>query len=290
MMLSMTGFGKAEIALDKLHIIVELRSLNSKYLDLTVKIPSFLKEIELKARKTIKEKLERGKVELLVHYEKNNDNKAITLNKDQISSYYNELLEISENLNIDAKSNLLGHVLKLPDTIENKKDIVTNEDLEKIISCIEKAANELNHFRRQEGGALRTELQKRVGSIQKHLSSVTPFEEERLPKVKSKILDAANALNLKDQLDEKRLEQELLYYAEKLDITEEKVRLREHCNHFLSTLTAKGTGKKLGFITQEIGREINTLGSKAHHLEIQKIVVEMKDELEKIKEQVLNVL
>ena len=290
MMLSMTGFGKAEIALDKLHIIVELRSLNSKYLDLTVKIPSFLKEIELKARKTIKEKLERGKVELLVHYEKNNDNKAITLNKDQISSYYNELLEISGNLNIDAKSNLLGHVLKLPDTIENKKDIVTNEDLEKIISCIEKAANELNHFRRQEGGALRTELQKRVGSIQKHLSSVTPFEEERLPKVKSKILDAANALNLKDQLDEKRLEQELLYYAEKLDITEEKVRLREHCNHFLSTLTTKGTGKKLGFITQEIGREINTLGSKAHHLEIQKIVVEMKDELEKIKEQVLNVL
>lgn len=290
MMLSMTGFGKAEIALDKLHIIVELRSLNSKYLDLTVKIPSFIKEIELKARKTIKEKLERGKVELLVHYEKNNDNKAITLNKNQISSYYNELLEISENLNIDAKSNLLGHVLKLPDTIENKKDIVTNEDLEKIISCIEKAANELNHFRRQEGEALRTELQKRVGYIQKHLSSVTPFEEERLPKVKSKILDAANALNLKDQLDEKRLEQELLYYTEKLDITEEKVRLSEHCNHFLSTLTAKGTGKKLGFITQEIGREINTLGSKAHHLEIQKIVVEMKDELEKIKEQVLNVL
>ena len=199
-------------------------------------------------------------------------------------------MEISENLNLDEKSNLLGHVLKLPETIENKKDIVTNEDLEKIISCIEKAANELNHFRIQEGEALRIELQKRVSSIQKHLSSLTPFEEERLSKVKSKILDAANALNLKDQLDEKRLEQELLYYAEKLDVTEEKVRLSEHCNHFLSTLSVQGTGKKLGFITQEIGREINTLGSKAHHLEIQKIVVEMKDELEKIKEQVLNVL
>ena len=162
MMLSMTGFGKAEIALDKLYIIVELRSLNSKYLDLTVKIPSFLKEIELKARKTIKEKLERGKVELLVHYEKNKDNKEVTLNKDQISSYYNELLEISENLNLDEKSNLLGHVLKLPETIENKKDIVTNEDLEKIISCIEKAANELNHFRIQEGEALWIELQKEL--------------------------------------------------------------------------------------------------------------------------------
>ena len=243
MMLSMTGFGKAEIALDKLHIIVELRSLNSKYLDLSVKVPSFLKEIELKARKTIKEKLERGKVELLIHYEKNKENTSVTLNKEQISSYYNELLEISENLNLNVKSNLLGHVLKLPETIENKKDIVTNEDLEKIISCIEKAANELNHFRIQEGEALRIELQKRVSSIQNHLSSLTPFEEERLSKVKSKILDAANALNLKDQLDEKRLEQELLYYAEKLDVTEEKVRLSEHCNHFLNTLAVKGSGK-----------------------------------------------
>lgn len=289
-MLSMTGFGKAEIALDKLHIIVELRSLNSKYLDLSVKVPSFLKEIELKARKTIKEKLERGKVELLIHYEKNKENTAVTLNKEQISSYFKELKEISENLNIDATSNLLGHVLKLPDTIENKKEIVTNEDLGKIITCVEKAANELNHFRSQEGEALKNELQKRVSSIQKHLNSVTPFENERLPKVKSKILDAANTLNLKDQLDEKRLEQELLYYAEKLDITEEKVRLNEHCTHFLNTLAVKGSGKKLGFITQEMGREINTLGSKSHHLEIQKIVVEMKDELEKIKEQVLNVL
>lgn len=289
-MLSMTGFGKAEIALDKLHIIVELRSLNSKYLDLSVKVPSFLKEIELKARKTIKEKLERGKVELLIHYEKNKENTAVTLNKEQISSYFKELKEISENLNIDATSNLLGHVLKLPDTIENKKEIVTNEDLGKIITCVEKAANELNHFRSQEGEALKNELQKRVSSIQKHLNSVTPFENERLPKVKSKILDAANTLNLKDQLDEKRLEQELLYYAEKLDITEEKVRLNEHCTHFLNTLDVKGSGKKLGFITQEMGREINTLGSKSHHLEIQKIVVEMKDELEKIKEQVLNVL
>ena len=286
----MTGFGKAEIALDKLHIIVELRSLNSKYLDLSVKVPSFLKEIELKARKTIKEKLERGKVELLIHYEKNKENTAVTLNKEQISSYFKELKEISENLNIEATSNLLGHVLKLPDTIENKKEIVTDEDLGEIITCVEKAANELNHFRSQEGEALKNELQKRVSSIQKHLNSVTPFENERLPKVKSKILDAANILNLKDQLDEKRLEQELLYYAEKLDITEEKVRLNEHCTHFLNTLDVKGSGKKLGFITQEMGREINTLGSKSHHLEIQKIVVEMKDELEKIKEQVLNVL
>ena len=290
MMLSMTGFGKAEIALDKLHVIVELRSLNSKYLDLSVKMPSFLKEIELKARKTVKEKLERGKVELLIHYEKNNENTAVTLNKEQISSYFKELIEISGNLNIDATSNLLGHVLKLPDTIENKKEIVTDGDLEKIISCVEKAANELNHFRSQEGEALKIELQKRVSSIQKHLNSVTPHENERLSKVKSKILDAANTLNLKDQLDEKRLEQELLYYAEKLDITEEKVRLKEHCTHFVNTLNVKGSGKKLGFITQEMGREINTLGSKSHHLEIQKIVVEMKDELEKIKEQVLNVL
>jgi len=289
-MLSMTGFGKAEITLDKLHVTVELRSLNSKYLDLSVKMPSFLKEIELRARKTVKEKLERGKVELLVHYEKNKENTAITINKEQISSYFKELLEISENLNIDATSSLLGHVLKLPDTIENNKEIVTDDDLGKIISCVEKAANELNHFRSQEGEALKYELQKRVNSIQKHLNSVTPFENERLPRVKSKILDAANTLHLKDQLDEKRLEQELLYYAEKLDITEEKVRLNEHCTHFLNTITTKGSGKKLGFITQEMGREINTLGSKSHHLEIQKIVVEMKDELEKIKEQVQNVL
>ena len=174
--------------------------------------------------------------------------------------------------------------------IENKKEIVTDDELEKIISCVEKAANELNHFRSQEGEALKYELQKRVDSIHKHLSSVTPFENERLPKVKSKILDAANTLNLKDQLDDKRLEQELLYYAEKLDITEEKVRLNEHCTHFLNTLTVKGSGKKLGFIAQEMGREINTIGSKANHAGLQKIVIQMKDELEKIKEQLLNVL
>ena len=290
MMLSMTGFGKAEISLNQLHLQVEIRSLNSKYLDLSVKIPSFLKALELDARKLIKEHLKRGKVELLIHYEKNENQSNVSLNTTQISAYYEQLAALNDKLQGGLKIDLLGHTLKLPDTIHHQKDNLEDSDLQKILSGISEACSDLNNFRRNEGKSLHAELVGRIENIQQLAQKVIPFESERLPKVKAKILEAINTLNQKSQIDEKRLEQELIFYAEKLDITEEKVRLNEHCDHFLKTMRDEGAGKKLGFITQEIGREINTLGSKAHHLDIQKLVVEMKDELEKIKEQILNVL
>ena len=290
MMLSMTGFGKAEISLNQLHLQVEIRSLNSKYLDLSVKIPSFLKAVELDARKLIKEHLKRGKVELLIHYEKNENQSNVSLNTTQISAYYEQLAALNNKLQGGLGIDLLGHTLKLPDTIYHQKDSLDDNDLQKILSGISEACSDLNNFRRNEGESLHAELVGRIENIQQLAQNVIPFESERLPKVKAKILEAINKLNQKSQIDEKRLEQELIFYAEKFDITEEKVRLNEHCDHFLKTMLDEGAGKKLGFITQEIGREINTLGSKAHHLAIQKLVVEMKDELEKIKEQILNVL
>ena len=290
MMLSMTGFGKAEISLNQLHLQVEIRSLNSKYLDLSVKIPSFLKAVELDARKLIKEHLKRGKVELLIHYEKNENQSNVSLNTTQISAYYEQLAALNNKLQGGLGIDLLGHTLKLPDTIHHQKDNLEDSDLQKILLGISEACSDLNNFRRNEGKSLHAELVGRIENIQQLAQKVIPFESERLPKVKAKILEAINTLNQKSQIDEKRLEQELIFYAEKLDITEEKVRLNEHCDHFLKTMRDEGAGKKLGFITQEIGREINTLGSKAHHLDIQKLVVEMKDELEKIKEQILNVL
>ena len=290
MMLSMTGFGKSEISLNQLHLQVEIRSLNSKYLDLSVKIPSFLKAVELDARKLIKEHLKRGKVELLIHYEKNENQSNVSLNTTQISAYYEQLAALNNKLQGGLGIDLLGHTLKLPDTIQHQKDSLDDNDLQKILSGISEACSDLNNFRRNEGESLHAELVGRIENIQQLAQNVIPFESERLPKVKTKILEAINTLNQKSQIDEKRLEQELIFYAEKLDITEEKVRLNEHCDHFLKTMRDEGAGKKLGFITQEIGREINTLGSKAHHLAIQKLVVEMKDELEKIKEQILNVL
>ena len=290
MMLSMTGFGKAEISLNQLHLQVEIRSLNSKYLDLSIKIPSFLKAVELDARKLIKEHLKRGKVELLIHYEKNENQSNVSLNTKQISAYYEQLAALNNKLQGGLGIDLLGHTLKLPDTIQHQKDSLDDNDLQKILSGISEACSDLNNFRRNEGESLHAELVGRIENIQQLAQNVIPFESERLPKVKTKILEAINTLNQKSQIDEKRLEQELIFYAEKLDITEEKVRLNEHCDHFLKTMRDEGAGKKLGFITQEIGREINTLGSKAHHLAIQKLVVEMKDELEKIKEQILNVL
>jgi uncharacterized protein (TIGR00255 family) len=184
----------------------------------------------------------------------------------------------------------MGYALKLPEVIQHKKETVDKQSNEILINAVKEACDDLNSFRKKEGASLQKELLNYVNSILDNLTKIDPFEKERLPKVKEKLLRSIKKLNLKSEIDEKRLEQELIYYAEKLDLTEEKVRLKEHCSHFMETLREMNSGKKLGFITQEMGREINTLGSKANHLSIQKIVVEMKDELEKIKEQVLNIL
>ena len=287
---SMTGFGKSEVTIGHLHINIEIRSLNSKFLDLTLKIPTVFKEIDSSLRSIIKNELNRGKIELAIHYEKINSNSKITINKEQLKNYYNQLKEISAELNNQNNEDFMGYALKLPEVIQHQKETVDKQSNEILINAVKQACKDLKSFREKEGESLQKELLNYVNSIQDNLAKINPFEKERLPKVKQKLLRSVEELNLKSQIDEKRLEQELIYYAEKLDLTEEKVRLKEHCIHFVETLKEINSGKKLGFITQEMGREINTLGSKAHHLSIQKIVVEMKDELEKIKEQVLNIL
>lgn len=287
---SMTGFGKSEVTIGHLHVNIEIRSLNSKFLDLTLKIPTVFKEIDSSLRSTIKNELNRGKIELAIHYEKINSNSKITINKEQLKNYYNQLKEISAELNNQNNEDFMGYALKLPEVIQHQKETVDKQSNEILINAVKQACKDLKSFREKEGKSLQKELLNYVNSIQDNLAKINPFEKERLPKVKQKLLRSVEELNLKSQIDEKRLEQELIYYAEKLDLTEEKVRLKEHCIHFMETLKEINSGKKLGFITQEMGREINTLGSKAHHLSIQKIVVEMKDELEKIKEQVLNIL
>ena len=287
---SMTGFGKSEVTIGHLHVNIEIRSLNSKFLDLTLKIPTVFKEIDSLLRSIIKNELNRGKIELAIHYEKINSNSKITINKEQLKNYYNQLKEISTELNNQNNEDFMGYALKLPEVIQHQKETVDKQSNEILINAVKQACKDLKSFREKEGESLQKELLNYVNSIQDNLAKINPFEKERLPKVKQKLLRSVEELNLKSQIDEKRLEQELIYYAEKLDLTEEKVRLKEHCIHFMETLKEINSGKKLGFITQEMGREINTLGSKAHHLSIQKIVVEMKDELEKIKEQVLNIL
>ena len=290
MTLSMTGFGKSEVTLNHFNISIEIRSLNSKFLDLSLKLPSIFKELDLPIRKLIKEKVIRGKVELIIHYEKINQTNTISLNKERIISYHNELKEITNELNYNSDKDLIGYALKLPEIIQHSKEILNDDNISLVLSSVEKACEDLKKFRINEGSALKKELTGYLNSILDNLMKVNKFEKERLPKVKEKLKKAIDELNLKNQIDEKRLEQELIYYSEKIDITEEKVRLKEHCLHFKKSIKESNSGKKLGFITQEMGREINTLGSKANHLSIQKIVVDMKDELEKIKEQVLNVL
>ena len=287
---SMTGFGKSEVTIGHLHVNIEIRSLNSKFLDLTLKIPTVFKEIDSSLRSIIKNELNRGKIELAIHYEKINSNSKITINKEQLKNYYKQLKEISAELNNQNNEDFMGYALKLPEVIQHQKETVDKQSNEILINAVKQACKDLKSFREKEGESLQKELLNYVNSIQDNLVKINPFEKERLPKVKQKLLRSVEELNLKSQIDEKRLEQELIYYAEKLDLSEEKVRLKEHCIHFMETLKEINSGKKLGFITQEMGREINTLGSKAHHLSIQKIVVEMKDELEKIKEQVLNIL
>ena len=290
MIQSMTGFGKSEVIIDELQINVEVKSLNSKFLDLSLKLPSAFKNLDLSIRSFVKEYLKRGKIEVMIHYEKKEASKKIIINKDQLINYHNQLREVSNELKLKIDSDLIGYALKLPEVIQHQKDAIEEDSNGEILNAVKEACKDLNSFRKKEGNALNKELVKYVNSILESLKEINQYEKERLPKVRDKLKKAIDELNLKSQVDEKRLEQELIFYSEKLDLTEEKVRLKEHCNHFIDSTKELNSGKKLGFISQEMGREINTLGSKANNISIQKIVVGMKDELEKIKEQVLNVL
>lgn len=292
MIQSMTGYGKATVELPDKKINVEIKSLNSKAMDLSTRIAPAYREKEIEIRNEISKTLERGKVDFSLWIEKKECVEGSTpINQILVEGYYNQIKGISENLGIPAPADWFQTILRLPDVM-TKNDIqeLTEEEWQTVLNTVLEAISHLVDFRKQEGAALEKKFREKIANITQLLESISPYEKERVDKVKEKITDALEK-TLSVDYDKNRLEQELIYYIEKLDINEEKQRLNNHLKYFINTLeSGNGQGKKLGFIAQEMGREINTLGSKSNHAEMQKIVVQMKDELEQIKEQVLNVM
>tara|TARA_X000000368_G_scaffold106926_1_gene82956 strand:- start:487 stop:1332 length:846 start_codon:yes stop_codon:yes gene_type:complete len=281
----MTGFGKSESLLFSKNISIEIRSLNSKNLDLNLRLPNTLKEFEPLLREKISKKLKRGKIDFNLTIENLNETNLNQINKTIIEDYINQLQQINKS----EKSELLKIAIKLPDSIKIKKQKLENNFVTKIISLSNKVIDQVIKFRLKEGGSLKKDFNLRIKNLNKFLNKINNYDLNRKEKISSKLKKIINTLNI--EIDKNRFEQELIYYIEKFDINEEKIRLESHLKFFAETLkNEKYNGKKLGFISQEIGREINTIGSKSNDLFIQKIVVEMKDELEKIKEQILNVL
>ncbi len=291
MILSMTGFGKAEIVVNNKKITAEVKSLNSKQLDLSVRLPQAYREVELKLRNDVSKALLRGKVDLYVYSEAIDGASAVSINLPLLKVYKEQIEKMSEELGIQAPTDWHATLLRLPEAL--KSDVnsdTTEEEIAAVSAVVANAVNALLAFRTQEGDRLCHFFEEKIAKIQQLLNDVAPYEESRVEKIKARILDSLEHLENVDY-DKNRFEQELIFYIEKLDITEEKIRLQNHLNYFLETLeTGQAQGKKLGFISQEMGREINTMGSKANQAELQKIVVGMKDQLEQIKEQVLNVL
>ena len=285
MIQSMTGFGKSESLLFSKNISIEIRSLNSKNLDLNLRLPNTLKEFEPLLREKISKKLKRGKIDFNLTIENLNETSLNQINKTIIEDYINQLQQINKS----EKTELLKIAIKLPDSIKIKKQKLENNFVTKIISLSNKVIDQVIKFRLKEGVSLKKDFNLRIKNLNKFLNKINNYDLNRKEKISSKLKKIINTLNI--EIDKNRFEQELIYYIEKFDINEEKIRLESHLKFFAETLkNEKYNGKKLGFISQEIGREINTIGSKSNDLFIQKIVVEMKDELEKIKEQILNVL
>lgn len=285
---SMTGFGKASAEFKNRMIQVEVKSLNSKNCDINLKSASRYKAEDLKIRSLIKEVLDRGKIEMYIKVESIDNEQSVMINQDLANKYYSSLKSMADQLGADT-SDLFKMAIGMPEVISREKEEMEDGEIEVLFTVIKEAMADMMTFRLQEGEKLDKEIGGRVGNIVTLLEDVKDIDEERVEGVRERIKShLAKADDIK--VDENRFEQELIFYIEKLDITEEKVRLRAHCDYFHETMKTKFSGKKLGFISQEIGREINTLGSKSYHAGMQRIVVQMKDELEKIKEQVLNVL
>jgi len=285
----MTGFGKAELNLPDKKVTIEIKSLNSKNIDTNVKIPVFYREKEIVIRKILHNRLKRGKIDFNIFYELNEGVTSSSINKEVFSEYFNQITELKDELNLSSEE-ILSSILRLPDTVKTDKIELDEEEWAQVEKGIYKALDDLNLFRKPEGMAMLKDLQERLKNITKLLNSIEPFEKERIIRLRERISKNLEEMKL-SEADNNRFEQEMIYYLEKLDISEEKIRLANHCEYFLETLNnGDEAGKKLAFISQEMGREINTLGSKASESHIQHIVVKMKDELEKIKEQMLNVL
>lgn len=294
MLKSMTGYGRVTKILEDKKISCEIKSLNSKQIDINLKLPANYREYELEYRSLIAKYIVRGKVDVVVAVEEDSLKNRPLINKSVIKAYYEQIKNISNDISIPepCSDNWFRILLSMPDVYQTDTVSASNEDSTEILSVVKDSLLAFDKFRQQEGNTLESFLKERIKRISLLLTEVDKYEKERVQRIKERILDELKQLTAKsDIIDQNRLEQEMIFYIEKLDISEEKSRLKCHLEYFINTIDAEqNQGKKLGFISQEIGREINTLGSKSNHSEIQKIVVMMKDELEQIKEQVLNVL
>jgi uncharacterized protein (TIGR00255 family) len=288
MLKSMTGYGKATAAYSGKRVSVEVRSLNSKSLDLNVRYAPIYKELEGNIRAIIGEYLDRGKVDVTINIDGTGDAKNYTVNQDLAKAYYKDLKALNDAIG-EKSEDYLSLILRMPDIYINEKEELTDGEKEWLLGLVKEASEQLNIFRRQEGSALEKEFTERIEDIRRLLLEVPKYENERIDTIRERMRKALEELETKSY-DDNRFEQELIFYIEKLDVSEEKMRLMNHLDYFLETMVLPSGGKKLGFISQEIGREINTLGSKSNHAEMQKLVVDMKDNLEKIKEQILNTL
>lgn len=286
MILSMTGFGKASLQLSTKKITVEVKSLNSKGLDLNTRMPSVYRENELALRNLLAQKLERGKVDFSLFVEVTGEETSSKINAPIVKAYIAQMKAILPNAD---ETELMKMAVRMPDTMKTEREEIDPNEWKQIQTVIDEAIENMLSFRTSEGASLEKEFTLRIENIRSYMNQALALDPERVTAIKERLQTAID--ELKVNVDTNRFEQELIYYLEKLDITEEKVRLTNHLDYFLQTLNgSEANGRKLGFITQEMGREINTMGSKSNHAEMQKLVVMMKDELEKIKEQVLNVL
>jgi len=286
MIQSMTGFGKATLQLPTKKITVEIKSLNSKGLDLNTRMPSVFREMELGLRNQISARLERGKIDFSLYIEATGEETSSKINVPIVRGYINQMKAVIPNAD---ETELMKMAVRMPDALKTEREEIDENEWKKIQTVIDEALENIVQFRKDEGVSLEREFLHRIANILTLMNNAVSYDAERVETVKTRLRNALD--ELKENVDENRFEQELIFYLEKYDITEEKVRLENHLNYFIETIAGtEANGRKLGFITQEMGREINTMGSKSNHTEMQKLVVMMKDELEKIKEQVLNVL
>jgi uncharacterized protein (TIGR00255 family) len=291
MLASMTGYGKAECELPGRKITIEIKSLNSKQLDISTRLPSYLRDREIDIRNEINRELERGKIECYISAEIISEESAQKINKEIVKNYIKQLREINDELNLKNEDQLIQIAMRLPDSLKADKEELESQEWDKILESLNAALTDIKSFRSREGKILEDDMKKRIQLIIDKLDKIKSFEEGRIQNIRNRLSQNLRDLKLEESYDPNRFEQELIYWIERLDITEEKVRLLSHCNYFLEVMQSnESAGKKLNFISQEIGRELNTLGAKSGDSGIQKLIVEMKDELEKIKEQLNNIL
>ena len=291
MIRSMTGFGKTEFEVGNKKITLEIKSLNSKQLDINTRVPALYREKDLEIRRLISEYLIRGKVDFALYVDNLGVESAARINQAIVGEYFRQLSDVHHSLGLPVNDSIMLSIMRLPDTVKMVYEELDETEWLVVRENLVKTLQHLNKFRDQEGLALRADIEGNIRNILDLLAQVDPHENQRLDNVKARIMDSLESLQLNGNVDKNRFEQELIYYIERLDINEEKVRMANHCSYFVETMNeTEPSGRKLGFIAQEIGREINTLGSKANESNLQRIVVQMKDNLEKVKEQVLNVL